>query len=106
MFEWIMELEQPVAAVFWVLVALIGLTVVCALLVFVIRKALGVKGNEERLSRMERQVTAIESCVCSMGGLSERLIEIERRTMSQGKMLSTLTSHLKEIINEEEKESG
>ena len=106
MFEWIEELGQPVAAVFWVLVALMGLIGVCGLLVLVIRKALRVEDNEERLSKMERQVTAIESCVCSMGGLSERLIEIERRTMSQGKMLSTLTAHLKEIISEEEKEGN
>ncbi|MCH9023098.1 MAG: hypothetical protein IID32_10100 [Planctomycetes bacterium] len=104
MSEWIKGLDPATGAVFWVLVVLLGLIGVSGLLVFVIRKALKVEDNEERFSKMERQVTAIESCVCSMGGLSERLIEIERRTMSQGKMLSALTSHLKEIINEEEKE--
>lgn len=102
MFEWIKGLEQPVAAVFWVLVALMGLIGVCALLVFVIHKALKVKDQKEQLSKMERQITAIEACVCSMGGLSERLIEIERRTMSQGKMLSALTSYLKAIVDEKE----
>ena len=106
MFEWIKELGQPLASVFWVLVVLLGFIGVCALLVFVIRKALKVKEQEDRFSKMERQITAIESCVCSMGGLSERLIEIERRTMSQGKMLSALTSHLKAILNKEEKEGG
>ena len=102
MFDWIKEMGSPLAEVFWVLMALLGLAGVCALLVFAVRKALQVQDSEKRLSKMERQITAIESCVCSMGGLSERLLEIERRTMSQNKMLSALTSHLKEIANEEE----
>ena len=103
MFEWIKGLDPLVAAAFWGVVGLVGLSVFLALLLVVIRKSLKVNDNEGRLSKMDRQITAIESCVCSMGGLSERLIEIERRTMSQGKMLSTLTSHLKEIIDDEEK---
>ena len=106
MFDWIKDLEPSTAAALWVLVVLVGFAVFFVVLSIVVRKALKMGDQEERFSRMERQVTAIESCVCSMGGLSERLIEIERRTMSQGKMLSKLTSHLKEIIDEEEKKES
>jgi hypothetical protein len=46
--------------------------------------------------------SGIEESVCSMGGLSKRLVEIERRTLEIPKMLSKMYSKLRNYSNVEE----
>ena len=63
-------------------------------LCYIVPNIIRLKRQEKALKGLRTQVDNIEESVCSMGGLSKRLTEIERRTLEISKMLSKIESKL------------
>ena len=72
------------------------LVVFLAILFYFVPNIIRIKKQLKAQKGLRSQIGNIEESVCSMGGLGDRLIEIERRTMELGKMLSGIESELRD----------
>ena len=78
------------------LITVVILLVFFMVLIFYICPTIArIKNQEKVLEELISKINNIEESVCSMGGLSKRLVEIERRTLEIPKMLSKMYSKLR-----------
>ena len=85
------------------LITVVILLVFFMVLIFYICPTIArIKNQEKVLEELISKINNIEESVCSMGGLSKRLVEIERRTLEIPRMLSKMYSKLRNHSNVEE----